>query len=391
MTRTVLHLIDTGGPGGAETIYAQVALGLDRARWRSVLAVPERDWLYHELERGGGSPRLLEARGSFNVRLLGAILRLVRRERVSLIHAHLFASGVYASLAGRLAGVPVVCTLHGRVDVEHGDPYLGAKLRILDSRRNRVVFVSDSLRRWYADTAPLRLAQMHVLHNGIDAAAFAPGRDAGLRAELGLAEGEILVGAVGNIRPAKDYATLLQAVALLRGKAIPRLRFVIVGAGGNDLERALVLERARLGLEDSVAFAGFREDVPAVLRALDIYVSSSSSEGFSLTTVQAMACGLPVLATRCGGPEEIVEDGATGLLVGPSSAVELANGIARLAADGPLRARLARAARAAVETRFALPRMVMGYERIYEWALGLRPAAAGESLTSAPVGAIARG
>ncbi len=369
MSRAVLHLIDTGGPGGAETIYFQVALGLRPERWRSLTAVPERDWLAATLERLGAEPLLLQSAGSFDVRFLAALVRLVRRERVQLIHAHLFDSGVYASLAGRLTGVPVVCTLHGRVDVDHRDPYLAAKRRILDRRRNRVVFVSDTLRRWYAGAAPLRRAPTLVVHNGIDTREFAPGRSGALRAELGMAEGELLLGAVGNIRPAKDYSTLLRAAALLRDAGAP-VRFVVVGAGGNELQRRLEEERAALGLERQVVLAGFREDITAVLRGLDGYVSSSSSEGFSLTTVQAMACGLPVLATRCGGPEEIVDDGLTGLLVPPGSPEALAYGVMRLAADPALRARLGRAAREAAETRFALEKMVAGYEDVYAGALG---------------------
>jgi len=375
--RTVLHLIDTGGPGGAETIFTQVALGLDADRWRSLLLVPVRDWLMATLERAGAAPRLLGTSRSFDVAYLATLVRLMRRERVRLVHAHLFASGVYGSLAGRLAGVPVVCTLHGRVDIEDDDRLRGAKLRILDRRRNRVVFVSDSLRRWYAGAAPLRRAGQAVVLNGIDLRAFAPGRDRPLRRELGMADDELLVGAVGNIRPAKDYGTLLRAAARVRASGA-RVRFVIVGEGSGELHRRLLEERAALGLEDTVALPGFREDVPAVLRSLDIYVSSSSSEGFSLTTVQALASELPVLATRCGGPEEILEDGRTGLLVPPAEPAALAQALLRLAGDGALRRALARAGRAVAESRFAMERMVADYEAVYADALGL---AAGPGLT----------
>ncbi len=370
VARPILHTIDTGGPGGAETIYTQVATGLAPGRWRSIAVVPEPGWLLDTLRAAGADTRLLRSTRSFDVRYVAALVALIRRSAARLVHAHLFDAGVYASLAARIARVPVVCTLHGRVDVSHDDPYLAAKRRILDRRRNRIVFVSESLRRWYAGAAPLRRAPTRVVHNGIDLDAFAPGRDPTLRRELGLADDELLVGAVGNIRPAKDYATLLRAAALLREQGA-RVHWVVVGEGDCVLERQLLEERAALGLEATVTFAGFRADVPAVLRGLDVYVSSSSSEGFSLTTVQAMASGLPVLATRCGGPEEIVDDGATGVLVPPSSPRALADALARLLADPRLRASLGRSGRAAASARFALERMVAGYEAVYADALGL--------------------
>ena len=380
--RTVLHMIDTGGPGGAETIYTQVSTGLAAERWRSVDVVPEPGWLLDTLRTAGADTRLLRSTRSFDVRHVAALVQLIRRTRAVLVHAHLFDAGVYASLAARLTGIPVVCTLHGRVDISRHDPYLAGKRHILDRRRNRVVFVSDSLRRWYEGAAPMRRAPTRVVHNGIDAALFTPGRDSTLRCELGIADDELLVGAVGNIRPAKDYSTLLRAFALLRDRGV-KARLVVVGEGGNELERQLNEERAALCLEELVAFAGFRQDIPRALRALDLYVSSSSSEGFSLTTVQAMACALPVVATRCGGPEEIVQDGVTGRLVAPSSPRALADALAALLADRGRRATLGRAARSAAETRFALQSMVAGYEAVYADALGLVQGSASRTAAAA--------
>src|SRR5262245_66208871 len=111
--RTVLHLIDTGGPGGAETIFLNLVTGLDPARWRSVAVVPVKDWLWGALEAEGIEPILLPSVGSFDIKLLTSVMSLALKHRADLIQTHLFTSAVYASVAATPLGLPVVCTFHG--------------------------------------------------------------------------------------------------------------------------------------------------------------------------------------------------------------------------------------------------------------------------------------
>jgi len=170
------------------------------------------------------------------------------------------------------------------------------------------------------------------------------------------------------VRPAKDYGTFIRAAAHLR-RASDAYRFVIAGdTRSPDYERLLQLTH-ELGVADVVSFLGFRDDVASILRSIDVYVSSSSAEGFSLTTVQAMASEKPVVATRCGGPEDIVRHGETGILVEVGSPQALAAAIDSLGRDPAARARLGRAARADVSNRFSRSAMIAAYERVYRWAL----------------------
>ncbi|HEV2149928.1 MAG TPA: glycosyltransferase, partial [Longimicrobiaceae bacterium] len=363
--RTILHLIDMAGPGGAETILFNLATGLPRERWRPVVAVSEAGWLSQALQPEGIDPLMVAPQRAFDLPYLRALLGVVRRHRVELIHAHLLGPSVYGSLAGRLSGVPVVCTFHGQADVAPDESHRAAKFRIIDRRKNRVVFVSESLRRSVLGENRLDPARTRVIHNGIDARTFRPGSDSELRRELGIRPGEVLVGAVGNLRTAKAYPDLLQAAALLRQRS-EMYRFVIVGDNRGRMYQDLLALRDRLGLRDSVHFAGFRDDVPRIMNNLDIYAISSHTEGFSLSTVQALACGVPTVATRCGGPEEIVEDGVSGVLVPTRDPAALAGAIHDLAGDPDRRARLARAGRAQVEERFSTEAMVASYQAVYE-------------------------
>lgn len=369
MRRNVLHLIDTGGPGGAETIYLNVVEGLDRERWRSVAVVPWREWLSAELEQRAIEPHLLTTQGSFDVRYLSRLHELIRRERIDLIHTHLLTSSVYASVVARLARLPVVSTFHGQVDLSAAGRYAAVKFRIVNRRRNRVVFVSESLRRALQSAAPLGETDARVIYNGIDVAQFQPGRDHSLRAKLGIGPDELLIGAVGNIRPAKAYGVLLQATALLRERG-ESMHIAIVGDAQGALFEELLALRQALGLEGTVHFTGFRSDIPRVLQNFDLYALSSSSEGFSLATVQALASGLPVVATRCGGPEEIVTGGETGLLVPPNSPAALADALAELIRDPARRALLAEGGRRSVVQRFSVETMVREYDALYEECLG---------------------
>jgi glycosyltransferase involved in cell wall biosynthesis len=372
--RAILHLIDTGGPGGAETVFLETVTGLDPQRWRSVSVVPERDWLDAALRERGEAPLLVPTEGAFDVRYLYRLLRLVREHRISLIHAHLLTASVYGSMVARMAGIPVVCTFHGPADIEREGRRLTPKLRILDRRKNRVVFVSEALRHRFTRQHPLQLAGSAVVANGIDGGAFRPGRDPSFRDELGVGCDDILVGAVGNVRPSKDYFTFLGAAAALVRRS-PRYRFVVAGDVRSPLLPDLLALRSDLGLDDKVVFSGFQTDAARIFRALDVYALSSRAEGFSLTTVQAMACGIPVVATRCGGPEEILRDGVTGHLVPTGNPGALADGIHEVA-QNPERSRaLAAAARGDAVRRFSVRAMISGYEGVYREALGDRACA----------------
>lgn len=371
--KRVLHLIDTGGPGGAETIFLKLVQGLDAKQWESIAAVPWTGWLSETLQSRGIEPLLVPTHGSFDLKYVRRLVQLVRERRIDLIQTHLLTTAVYASLAARFCGIPVVSTFHGTNDVSPNDRFKAAKFRIIDRSMNRVVFVSESLRRAFRSIGPLRRAETRVVHNGIDPGLFRSTGDRSFRQSLGVRDDEILVGAVGNIRVSKAYPVLLRAAALLKKQNV-RCRIVIVGQGDDGLHDEVLALRSELGLDDYVIMAGFRRDITQVMNGLDLYVLSSSAEGFSLTTVQAMACGIPAIATRCGGPEEIVDDGKTGTLVDVNSPEALAAAIQSLAADPARRAQFGSAGRAAVERKFTLEAMVGGYAAIYDKCLERRPA-----------------
>ncbi|MDX1394154.1 MAG: glycosyltransferase [Gemmatimonadota bacterium] len=381
MPRRVLHLIDTGGPGGAETVFMEVAEGLAGRGWEPVPVVPVIDWLHRALADRGLDPVVLEGTGSFDLGFLRRLVSLARSERIDLIHTHLLGSAVYGGLAGRLLAVPVVSTLHGHTDLDERESYRLAKRRVIDGRSTSLVFVSRALRDHFLSGRPLRRAEARVVHNGIALDRCPPIRNPSLRPELGAGGNEVLVGAIGNVREPKAYDVLLRSAAEVVG-CRSDVRFVVVGEASGDLYERLLEQRSALGLEETLRFVGFRDDVTAVLQALDVYVSSSTHEGFSLTTLHAIACGVPVVATRSGGPSEIVEDGVSGLLAEPGDAEGLATCLDAVLSGrltGGTDPRVADRRRLADVGRFSTEAMVSGYEAIYHGALGIPASPAADS------------
>lgn len=384
----VLHTIDTTGPGGAESVFVALASKLDASRFRSVAALVGPGWVQEELRRRGIDARLLKVarRSAFDIGYLRQLCGIVQRERIDLIHSHLFGSNVYSSLAGLICRVPAISTFHGAVDIGGRQRLRAAKFAILRAGSAKAVFVSDHLRAQILPHARLPYARTARIYNGIDTGVYASGKDNALRRELGLGAEDVLVGALGNIRPAKGYDVLLEAAALAVANDA-RMKFVIAGHARAPLHEALLAQRARLGLDGHVFFLGFRSDTPRVLRGLDLFVLSSVSEGLSISTIEAMACGLPIVATRCGGPQEIVRDGDNGVLVDVRSPAQLAAAIARLAADVELRTRLSRNALAAA-ARFSEARMIAAYEELYDEVMRTRRhsawPAAGDTRASPP-------
>lgn len=296
---------------------------------------------------------------------------LLRRLRPDLVHTRNL-SALEAQLPAFLAGVP------RRVHSEHGydsfDPDGSNKTyqrlrRWLGKLVHRFIPLSRDLERYLRDRVGIPAHKLIQLYNGVDLARFDTALPAADRSSLkpGWDRETILFGTVGRLQAIKDQPTLIRAFARLREQrpiAAARLGLVLVGDGPlrGDCER-LVQD---LGIGDAVAFAGERGDVPTVMRTLNVFVLPSRAEGISNTILEAMACGLPVVATDVGGNGELVAAGETGLLVPPENPEALATAMARYLDDPLLSRRQGRAGRARVESRFSLETMLQAYDRVYQ-------------------------
>ena len=370
LVKTILHIIDTTGPGGAETVFIDLATCLPADRYRNLVVIRGKGWVYEELRRRGVEPILLDAKGSFNWRYLLNLVRLIRHEKVALIQSHLLGASVYSAMAGILTGIPVVATFHGEVDIGVKERLKAFKMAAINAGAARIIAVSGGLRDDILRRTNLNQKKLEVIYNGIETGAFQhPPADI-LKRKFSWPENVFVIGCLGNIRPAKAYDILLRAVSLLGRDT--NFRFVVAGqADKSGLYERLLEQRKALGLEQVVQFPGFLDDAAEYLAGLDLFLSTSISEGLPLSAIQAMAAGLPLLATRCGGYEELVSDRENGWLVEVDDPEAVATAIQLLAADHKLRERLAESARRHVQTTFDSSVMFARYQQVYDRLLAV--------------------
>lgn len=274
------------------------------------------------------------------------LARLARRIGAHLIHTNMEVV-LDGGVAARLLGLPHVLHYRGN-SLDHPRAVFDLLTSIWTGLSDRVFCISDTTSKIFTKRG--KGIKVATLYNPIDLAAFANARrSADVRASLGAGEDDILVGTVGRIHPRKDLDTFVRAAAVA-ARTHPRARFAVVGAAEGAAEEAyldgLRATAAQLGLADRLLFAGARRDIPAVFKALDVFVLSSRHEGFGRVVAEAMAAGIPPVVTREGALPELVAEGTHGLCATAADSDDFGAKVERLIADPALRVTLGDAARA---------------------------------------------
>jgi sugar transferase (PEP-CTERM/EpsH1 system associated) len=296
----------------------------------------------------------------------GAIKRLMviaKDKNIQIIHTHNEASHFYGSVAGFMGCVPVIHTRHGRYLHNSRKKIL---LNTLSSfLSTKVVGVSDDVSELMIRNEFLPRKKVLTIMNGVDVDTYSP-QPAKHIFPFNTGSGVVRIGIVARLNEVKDHSNLLKACKVLK-RFTNNFKVVIVGDG--PLRSHLESESESLQLQDRVIFTGTRNDIPDILHELDIYVLSSISEGTSMTLLEAMACGLPVVATNVGGNPEVVMDGETGLLVPSRNPEALAEKLLLLIRDRGLRTRLGQAGRERILRHFSISTTAQRYEDMYECLL----------------------
>lgn len=381
----VCHLSVGLTTGGLERLLVEFARHHDRSRFELTFAALH----------GGGQPADEIRAAGCAVHLLGCqrlrpwtrvaqIAELFRQLSIDVVHTHNEAPHLWGTAAARWARVPVVLqTRHGQ-GIGNG-AWASLRYRLMTHWADRIVAVSDDAARMCSTTDRLPRAKVMRIWNGIDCSRFSyrgtaedeDFRDEKTRSQATPAMGSLRSTAttkdpaatrgptaisVARLSPEKDFATLLRATARVVN-VVPEFRLQIAGDG----KERPALERLahELNLSEHVQFLGERRDIPDLLAQAGFFVSSSLTEGVSLTLLEAMAVGLPVLATSVGGNLEVVEDGVTGRLVPAGDPVVLAEGIVQMCKDSAAWPRMGRYGRRRVEQHFEVRRMLRDYESLY--------------------------
>lgn len=359
-----MHLIETGGPGGAETIFAELAGSLDLGGLRPLAVVSKEGWLSKRLRDGGIQPVILAPGSPMSLRYVWKLVNAVRRHHTRLIVSHLAGASTYAAIVGLVTRTPIVAILHGPTDLRYAGRLATFRRWLWSSTYFAIVAVSSSTRdAMVAYGIPEK--SITLIRNGVDTEVYAPGRTNDFRTELGLTSEDLLVGAVGNIRVPKAYDILINAAHLVC-QTRRNCHFVIVGDGDKAALKSLEALQRSFHLDDRCHFVGFRQTSADLYRNFDVFVSSSSSEGLSLAFLEAMACGLPVVATCSGGPQEVIDQDKSGLLVPVGDPSALAAALNRVLESRQLRARLGDAGRTRIVDAFSRTSMLREYSALCE-------------------------
>jgi sugar transferase (PEP-CTERM/EpsH1 system associated) len=348
--------------GGLERVVVNLARGLRAARYQPlVVCLEDRGVFADELEKAGITVYALNRRPGVDWSAIRAMARLFRENNVKIMHSHNFAAQLHGLLAAWLAGVPVkIHTRHGR---DRPDDKRRTWLnRLVSWPMDIVVAVSDDTRDVAVRIEHINPRKVRRIWNGIDTDLYHPITNHQSRIT------SPTIGTVTRLTSVdKDPKTMLVAFRLVVNE-LPDARLVIVGDGPFEAEMRDTV--AKLGITGSVDFLGRQMDVPSLLRTFDIFTLASVNEGLSMTLLEAMASGLPIVASDVGGNREIVNPPDCGLLVPPRDPQALAAAYLELLRNPSLRAKISAAARARAVAHFSVAAMVEQYMKLYDELLG---------------------
>jgi glycosyltransferase involved in cell wall biosynthesis len=347
--------------GGAEQVVIRLAAALDRARFEPMICCLNDPGRFASQALAAGIEVLaFNKRGAIDPGFLLRLTQTFKRRRVGVVHTHLWGANVWGRLAASFAGVPRVIATEHSVDNWKRPHHLMID-RALARRTPALVAVSEQVRTFYESKGVGR-GRWHVIHNGIQVSGALERRRGAPYQDLGIANDEPVVGYVGRFAPEKAPELFIEAFARAAAR-IPRLRALMVGDGPL---RAATEEHARtLGVASRVVFTGVRQDVPELLAGMDALMISSYREGLSIAILEAMAAGVPVVATDVGGNSELVESGVTGYLVPSGDVAALARDLSRVVEEPEHATRMRDSARRKVQAAFSMRSMVAAHEALY--------------------------
>lgn len=349
-------------------MISTLTAALNQGQVRVIVGLFRSGWLQAECERLGVRTIVIPIAGVLGLQWFLGYWELIRRERVALIHAHEFSAIVCGWMLAKMAGVPLVATVHGK-------NYFWEKWRRrvayrIVSRYGSLVAVSADLKRFICEKVGVAEERVRVIYNGVAAAQpVAYEETQTCKAELAIVGRYPVLGVVGSLYPVKGHRFLISAMPEII-RRWPGAVLLVIGRG--ELEASLKAQAEQLGIGENIHFLGMRQDVPRLLSVLDAFVLPSLSEGLSLALLEAMASGKPVVATAVGGNPELVERGQTGFLAQPQDPGDLVSKLVELLKDAALMQEFSWQGAERVCRFFSIGQMTDQYSALYKVCIARR-------------------
>lgn len=364
---TILHMIETSGPGGAENMMIRLINNLDEDKYYSIVCLLKDGWLNKTLQSYGIETVIIPQTRSLDYQWIKSALKYLTEKKIDLMHSHEFAMNTYSSILSVIKGIPCVSTVHGKN--YYWEKFHRKLAYKFVSKVSSMVSVSDDIKNFLISKVGVNKKQLTVIPNGIDVYTYKNDDDKRIkfRKSIGIKQDAILLGAVGNLYPVKGHKYLIKAVAEIKPK-IPEIQLLIAGRG--DELSSLEQDVKSLNLTRNVHFLGFREDIPDILNAIDIFVMPSLSEGMPLSILEAMSAERLVIASRVGGIPEVIIDSKTGYLAESKNSSALAKKVLTSINDTKNVTRIIHNAKQKVILDFSMQAMLSGYTLIYDKLAG---------------------
>jgi len=364
MKRRVLHVIDSLDLGGAQTLLLDLAKHADRNRFEIHVVCMHGRGVFCEAFEAEGIPVHPLSTSKWPPGYLLGFPKLLRRLRPDILHFHLFGSNLIAKTIAAMLGHRALVSHDHCNDAGRGNPVLLLADALANRFSSRVIAVSASTGSFLVEREGVDPERVVVLRNGVDAEEFRPGNlqeRASARKELGIPGHAFVIGGVGRLVEQKNFSLFLDVAARLHGG--PEVCFVIAGTG--PLQAALKVMAVRLGLEDRVRFLGHVGNRVALYHAMDVLLMTSDFEGTPMVLLEAMACGLPVVASAVDGIAEVCTHGKDALLIPPGRGDAFASALGSLIVDPQCGEQMGRNARKSILDGYDIRLVARCVEQVY--------------------------
>ncbi len=359
----ILEIIQTIGIGGAEMVTFNTVTHLDRSRFDVRALVVGGGPLVDRMRERGYEVDTYTFKGSYDWNLIRLIRKLIRTHNIDIVHTHLSRMNSYGFVGSWFTPATNVMNIHGLGEFSN---FLGrVYYNLFGNLSGKIVAVSQNLADRFLKETMVRRSKMTVIPNGIDLDRFNRDIDrANVLKRFGIPADSKLVLAVGNIRAIKGYEFLIESFARV-ANIEPAALLMICGNDYFDYKRNLIPLVKQLNLSERVMFMDFVTAIESLYAAADVYALTSISEGFSLTTVEAMASSAAVVSTDCVGPKEIIDNGVDGVIVPGRDPDQFGREILDLLRDPERRLQMGQAARRKVEEKYSLDESIKRFEELF--------------------------
>lgn len=357
----VLFLLTSMPVGGAETLLVNLVRRLDRRRFAPEIVCLKEPGPLGEMLAAEMPVHSDLLACKYDLRILPRLMKLMRRPQAdAVVTVGAGDKMFWGRIAAHLAGVPVVASALHSTGWPDG---VGRLNRLLTGWTDAFIGVADAHAEHLVQNERFPAEKVNTIYNGVDCDRFAPQDASAIRRELGIAADAPVVGILAALRPEKNHELFLAGAKEIR-QALPATQFIVVGDGPKRPE--LEQLAAELGIADVVHFVGSRSDVPALLAACNVVALTSHNEASPVSILEALACGVPVVASNVGSVRETVVDGETGRLFRAGDLATFVAATVDLLNSPAERERMGAEGRRRVEARWSLDAMVRGYEQLIE-------------------------